>query len=425
MSSVATSERSTSRPSYLRAASRLLVGQGLVLLVAMAANLASARVLGATGRGEVAMVLQSSYVLVTLVILGRDRALTVAAIDPPPVTEPLADQLALSRAALWWSLPASVVVTQVAFGFSLRSLLVAALLGGLVVLGVAMRMSRAGAILIADSGPFLRRVVAGQVMLGAAVVVLYVLHVDTSTMWISAYLLGGLPLVVPYLRQGRQQLDAASRAGVRRRGVGVLPTSVAEILLLRFERLLLPLMASFSSLGVYVAIATMTELASWPAQQYADAKSPTWTREGLSSDLVRRDFGISMLVSIGCAVPLGVVAWVALEPLFGPEFAAGGSLVPPLVLASVGTALYRVVFAMSISADQPAVGRVLTLSGFLAALVVYPLAIWLGGAVGAAWGSAAGLLGSALVGYVTLSVRIGRRDAAADDRRHELVGGSS
>ena len=370
----------------------------------MGVNLASARVLGPSGRGEIALVLQASYVLTAVLLLGRDRGLTVQRLDSDYLAvESIGLQRSLLRLPMVMIVPLTVAFSLLFFGAATQAAIGGVLLACLVALGMATRMRRASAILTHDATELLRAIATGQLLLLLSTFALYRLKVELPAVWLAAYVLAGLPVVLPYLRIRADDSTDIDVKAVRHAGLRFLPTAMAEIALLRSERLLLPILATYASLGVYVVVATVTELASWPGQQYADSKSPVWAKERPTGGVIWREFFVVFGVTGLLTSILGLGAWLAIEPLFGSAFSSGRSLVLPLGLAAIGTATYRLIFALAASVGDAVAGAFLTLCGFLSAAVLYPLAIGLHGVEGAAWGSAAALLVSSFVGACVLS----------------------
>ena len=80
-----------------------------------------------------------------------------------------------------------------------------------------------------------------------------------------------------------RRADRPTTALVRREGLALFPAALSNMAMLRADRLALPVLASTSALGLYAAVATMTELLAWPLRAYADSRLGKWRaahREG-------------------------------------------------------------------------------------------------------------------------------------------------
>src|SRR5699024_2518786 len=73
-------------------------------------------------------------------------------------------------------------------------------------------------------------------------------------------------------------LTRAEARGLRRRGWILLPSEFSNSAMLHSDRLLLPILSSSAELGLYVTVATVLEMATWPIQQWVDASLRGWSK---------------------------------------------------------------------------------------------------------------------------------------------------
>jgi O-antigen/teichoic acid export membrane protein len=292
------------------------------------------------------------------------------------------------------------------------------LLGALMALFAAgnvwVRANRVGYIVSRTWKPFFVTTVGYQVVLIAAAGALVLLDVDAVLAWALVYLVATVFVVLHLWMRRRRAADVAveidvEQRALRRLGIALLPASLGNTAMLRADRLLLPLLSSSAQLGLYVLVATATELASWPVQQYIDvslrslrSKRPTVWRRLLMTAL-------GMAVGLGLGTLAALVCWPVIEFAL-PAYRDALGLLPPLVIA---TAIYsgtRVQQGLLIAADRPGRASTVELAGMVAACMAYAVLIpWLG-AFGAAWGS---VLGYGLALVVGCFVTAGTSAAAA------------
>lgn len=411
---MATASSLVGPPSYLRGALVLLLAQALTLIGALVANVLSARALGPSGRGQLALVLQASYFLAVVALVGRDRAYPAASARDRGLAEALGDQLRLAGVPAVLTLFAASAYAIAAFGdmpspFRASGSLVVLTLGACLA-----RLVRGASIASASTRPVMVAAIVSQASLLLALLVLVFLGVDDSATWAAVYAGTG---VAPYmwLLVRRARVTEGAVAPVRRLGLRIYPASLAEVALMRLDRLLLPVFASFSGLGVYVVIATMTELASWPAQQYSDSKVPVWSRVPMTRKTIWHELGRVLVGTVGLACPGALVIWFAIGAVFGSGFESGKQLVLPLSIVAVCVGVYRLSCNLSAIAGSARASNAIAVAGFVNAVVAYPLLISADGTTGAAWASAIGLGSSAAAGLSVLW-----RDARAE--REDLTG---
>jgi O-antigen/teichoic acid export membrane protein len=390
-----------------RSPSLLLGSQLLLVASSLAANVIIARAIGPEGRGAVAFMLQTSYVIVAIAIMGRDRAYPAAG-RVASLSQALADQvrlIILPTVIILALSVATVLVLGERLSITARSalLLTALCLGGLL-----SRLSRGGAIAARSAGRHVYAVIASQVLLLALLVLLWNTSFENPDAWTLAYAAAGLAPFVLIFGVALRGKSSAERVGrTRRLSWGIYPSTLVEMLVMRLDRVLLPVLASYSALGLYAAVATMAEVSSWPARQFADSRVPAWsTRAPRVRQLLREIAALVLLAALSAIVAGLVIAWT-LVPLMGQEFEPAKALIIPLCLAAFASASYRITMNVGIALRVRRFTAAQAAIGLVAALVLYPwwIAVW--GALGAAWASVAALFLATLGGSLLIVIQRG------------------
>lgn len=402
----------------------LLLAQLSVAAVAMLANILASRTLMASGRGQLALCLQIAYLGSLGVVLGTDRSLVavysgarvrdVARTQVHLLVRPAVVALALGVMAVW-ALPAAGLGSY---------RLSAAVIALFTVSNAFVRSTRAIAIAARRQHDFLIATLVEQFLLLLTLIALAAAHVEAVAAWVAAYLLTCLGPAAGYLfRWARDGAPAEAtedgvvpgdgrherKRRVRREGLQLLPSSLANTGMLRLDRLLLPGMASAAALGHYSAVSTFTELLTWPLLAYADNRTGTWRLRHEAGGLAVRGplcgaAGFAMAGALATALVTGL-----LVPLLGPGFADARELIPPLVAAAAVLGLGQVVTALLVARRRNAWASASDSSGFVVSLVAYVTLIPSHGASGAAWGSLIGYTASLGVGATALlASRTGR-----------------
>lgn len=404
-----------SRRSRVRASRRLpggvaillLLAQILTLLTALLANVILARALGAEGRGQVAFALQASYLVTVVAVMGQDRSFPATA-SPGGYHNHVRTALRLTAApavlagALTAVLGAVLWLTPNTGSVPVISVAVWLLAVGL----VASRLFRSASIVGGRARLFVAVTASGQAVLALLLLALWQSNASWVGWWLAAYAVSTLVPVLffaasPRLR--RAEVPAPpTRRRILRRGLALLPATIGEVMVLRLERVLIPFFAGYGTLGIYVTVATITELASWPAQQFLDSRVPQWSTGAVPLRGLVRELVLSTLATTIVAIAMGILCFFALPVVFGAEFSAGRAYIVPLCITAVGVAVYRFQQNVCASFDVTLVLRVATALSIVGSVVLYPIAILTWGGVGAAWASAV-LTGSVgLVGVLLL-----------------------
>jgi O-antigen/teichoic acid export membrane protein len=240
---------------------------------------------------------------------------------------------------------------------------------------------------------------AGLFVLGA---IFLVTDVGDPNMWFLAYAVTSfIAVVIAWLNRDRTVAGPVRNDPtlqvIRSQGLKLLPASLGNTAMLRSDRLLLPLLASTSELGVYVVVSTIMEIATWPVQQWVDASLRKWN---LAISRTPRQ-GFILMAKAGAFVAalslaFGVLAHETVIRLLPVAYHQSVVLIVPLGIASVLYAMTRVQQGMLVA--QGHAGRVsaVELTGMIASVALYVVLIPGHGAMGAALGS--------LIGYFTCLV---------------------
>ncbi len=365
-----------------------LVAAGTAFVV----NVLMSRTLGPASRGEVALVLQLGYVVAPLLSLGLDRqALRQLPGGAAPrmsvvwlVAVPLAAALALGGAT---TAAAGVCVAAWTAHLSVER-------------GVGM------------AGHHLRRYLGlsllAQGWILSSSTVLFARDVTDLDLWVAVYLVPAplllLSACVP--RRG----DPGRRFGPSRASLTYMVGGVLALLAGRVERLLLPVLSSSRELGLYMSVATVTEMVAWAARGLGDSRVQTFAADGTSRRAVARAAARDALLFAAASVPVAALTAFVVVPLLGSGFSDARGLVLPLSAASVAWCVYLQLSSAWLGSGTPrqSLGLEATTAALtaVAALVLVPPY----GAAGAALGC--------LLAYVVMSVvavvLLPRRPAPAD-----------
>ena len=296
-------------------------------VVAFIVNILMARHLGPGPRGEVAWALQGAYVIAPFLALGVDRQ----ALREPRRT------LAISHRHVW-ILGALGVVVSLAFSWLPLAACIA-----VAAVGASLAIERGTGMATGSLGRFITLQLGVQAWILVASTILYVSDVDDPLWWLAVYAAPApLVLVLSIARGPRSDGSLRQRlwGTVDRKSATYMVGGIGILLAARVERLILPVLASTHALGLYVAIATASEMLVWAAGGLGESRVVGFlTSEHTRSSLARaagRDFAYFLVV----AAPLAAGIHFLLLPVLGPAFAAADELIIPLCLASASWATY-------------------------------------------------------------------------------------
>lgn len=401
------------RRAFASMAFLLLVAQMIVAVGGLLANVLSARGLGPEGRGELALYLQLTYVVGAVVAMGRDKSFPAIAGESFGTSAdtndyarllrgPLVAAVAVCLAAAWFVRPEQGPILLV-----LSAALWAVVVGNLAVSG-----TRAVSIVSGSAVGYVVTMAVSQAVLLVAFLVLSVTRVRDPLIWFWVY---GVALLVPFLVLGLVRGLGGRPVGrrsshldrVKRFGVGLVPSTIAEILTTRIDRLLIPAFAGYSALGYYVVVATFTELILWPVRHYVDSKVPHWAKDVRDGKPVKSKGALAVVsvISVGLGVTVGAIIWLLIPLLFGADFTASRDLILPLVLASGVYGLSRLATGLATAERKSRAVNVINGFGLVASLALYFWLIPPYGAPGAAWASFGGYLAATLAGCVYMLLR--------------------
>jgi O-antigen/teichoic acid export membrane protein len=398
------------RSSPLLTASQLLIGQVTVAGSGLLVNVLAARSMGPAGRGGLAVFLQVAYLAGAACMVGIDRAYPATVSVTPTLAGALTDVLRLLRPSTLLMAAACPPVALVLFGPALSSIGLAAAVAVIVAGLVGTCGLRTASAAAAEGWLYVRSTVISQASLILLAVLFAVYGMESVPLWLTAYafaLLAG-PVTAWYvLRRAGGSVAHADRdlAPARRLGLRLLPASLASMVMLRMDRLLLPWLGSYEQLGVYVVVAAFSEIVVWPVQSYVDTRVPMWHRSFLAGRL-RCGRVLAAAAGYGAAVAAGLflAADLLVMPVFGPAYQESQRLIGPLAAGAALYAVGRVAVGLSLAAERPRAVLAADVPGMVTAVGCYVVLIPEFGAMGAAIGSAIGYgVGAALAVLLCLA----------------------
>jgi O-antigen/teichoic acid export membrane protein len=385
---------------------QLLIAQLYVGATAALANILMSRALAPSSRGLIALLLQVAYLGSQVLLLGSERSFVARFHGSSPAAAVRAyTRLVLGPCVAGLGI---VAVAAVVVPVHLRPApSVIALVAVFAVVNVFVQASRAVAIATGRHTGYLRSTLFSQTTVLATMAMFLVIGITRPSAWFAAYMVcGAIPTIAcgivwsrantadPALAATTTSTEADQRRAVRREGLALFPAAVANMAMLRVDRLVLPALASTAALGLYATVSTLTELLSWPLQAYADARIGRWRAAYSLGRLRVSPIIVSAAVYVLVVAPLfGTGVYLLIVPLFGERYASATGLVPPLVAAAALYAVSRVTLAMLIGQGRNLQASAAEVLGFVASLAGYLFLIPTHGAAGAAYGS--------LIGYGT------------------------
>ncbi|MGQ2910331.1 lipopolysaccharide biosynthesis protein [Aeromicrobium sp.] len=362
--------------------------------VAFVVNILMSRSLGPQDRGLVALVLQAAYVLTPVVALGVDRtALRGVASRPRQGHVWVITVVAFAVAAAFSSLPAVALVATAATSASLT-------------------IERGRGMAVGRLGTFVGLSLGVQAWILSTSTIVWVSGGDDLAAWYWIYVLPApflaLVLGVRHARRDRRRDDGMGD-GVTRLSLLYMLGGLALLLAGRVERLLLPVLSSSAQLGLYMAVATASELITWAARGASDSRVSGW----VGRTIRRRDLARSLLRDLSVfaivAVPVGVAIAVFVVPLLGPAFSEAGSLVVPLCVATVLWSVYLQLSSTWLGATRARRSVSLDSATTVVTAGLVLLLVPSHGAAGAAWACAASYGLMCVAGVLLLPCPASRR----------------
>lgn len=394
------------RSAGLGLPSSLLATQVAVVLAALFVNVMSSRVLGPGGRGELALHLQITYVVGSVILLGRDQSYISLAPAHTPLPIVRDEVRRMMRLPLGLAVAVGVGAGTI---FGTDAMDTALLATGYVLTisgNLYFKASRAASIVCGHPKQFTCTVVISEIALTLGCLCLYSKNIVRADVWLVVYgfFLAAAFLIVngfSFHRLSGTRKELLRRSNVL--GLRLMPASIADIVLLRMDRLILPVIAGFQPLGLYVAAATSSELSGIPIRQYLDARTPTWAEQYRDGSL--RVFAIAWKVFAATLVSniiVGVVGYIMLPVVFGVQYAASVALIPVLTSAMIMYSMSRLGVNIANVTGKSRGATLISGAGMAAAIPSYLILIPHYGALGAAYGSLIAYAGSFVAAAVVL-----------------------
>lgn len=339
-------------------------------IVAFLCNILMSRALGPASRGQVAFVLQCAYLIGPVIVLGVDRTLLR--------DDALRDRRAARRHLMWIGTVFAILFLGIFQDWR-------ALAAPIAYATCWMVVARSNALREHSLVGYILLALAYQGFVLACTVVLYLVGTTDWLLWLLPYALPAVAIVAyDLIGDFRGRLRGAFD-GVTSTSLRVLPSTIANTVMLRVERVIMPLVATDADLGIYVAVATATETLSWLANALADHRVARFgTQTGGARGLVRM-IGRDALAFAFIAMIVGWSTWWLILPVFGTAFAAGRELVLPLCIAAVVLALFKQFNARLLAGPRPGGVTVASSAGAIVSVPIYCWAIANWGALGASW----------------------------------------
>jgi O-antigen/teichoic acid export membrane protein len=411
--------------------SLLLLTQIVFAGAAFVANILAARTMGPSGRGELALLLQLAYFGSLGVLLGTDRSVVAVYTGRPAAVVVRAFLRLLARpSAVALAVSAVVLLLPLPGLTSWRTRLALAAL--FVVANSFDRAIRSIAIASGRGADYFWYGLAEELLLVAGLCGLMAFGVAASGWWMLVYLGAGVVAGTCWLWRwsrigepgtARPPADAVPEPGAapvsdtdrlrraRREGLQLLPATVSNSGTLRLDRLILVVLASTAALGLYAAVATVTELIAWPLLVFADSRLGLWRQAYDAGSLsLRRALLVGAGYSVLAAGALVAVLHVVLVPILGPEYAPALPLITPLAVAAGVFGISRLLVGALIAVHRSTLSSVVEVTGLVVSLIAYLTLIGPFHALGAAYGSLIGY-SACLVLAAVLLLRYRRRPA--------------
>src|SRR5699024_5231730 len=395
----------------VRVAAGVLVGAQIVAAGgAVAMNMLAAGVLDPSARGDLAFALQLVYFLSVFAIMGLERPFIATRFGGFGDEYRRFARLVLPGTVA--ILPIAVLATTVA-PFSTRWLWAGAIaIGGYVALNSLVHAVRVAYVCSREWKWFALNAIATQAIIVAGALSLVLLRVHDPVIWMWVYVGSTIPAVLilifspragasapltraaapPLTRAGASSpLTRAEVRGLRRRGWILLPSEFSNSAMLHSDRLLLPILSSSAELGLYVTVATVLEMATWPIQQWVDASLRGWSKAFRSRRFpIARLFAQCVALLIGIVTVLGTAAYAMIVFVLPDSYLPATVAIPALAVSAVVFGITRVQQGLFIAADAPGTVSTIEIIGTAAALIAYVLLIPQFGMLGAAYGSIIG-----------------------------------
>ena len=259
---------------------------------------------------------------------------------------------------------------------------------------------------------YVRPYIAYQISVGACAILLFLSGNDDWHWWLLPYALPALIIFFIEITKNWRVRPGKILGHLNRVSLQLLPSTIATLVVMRADRLLMPTLASNSQLGLYTAVATATELIYWIAQSLADHRVSRLSSSRNVISLIR-SLAIDAIMFALVGTLSAFLISAILIPLLGPGFVSARHLIIPLSIAAVVLAIYRQCIAWHLGGPYPGTVSVIEVTTAAFALPCYWFFIRSGGALGAAWGSLAVYSFGVVVSLITAILEKSRSRAAS------------
>lgn len=400
-------EGGTSDPQSARIAAIVLVGgQVLAAVGALLVNLLASRVLDPAPRGDLAYALQMSYFFSVIAVMGLER---------PYMASRAGRFNSEYRTFARMVIPGTIAVIPFIFfatavsPFSTSWMWMGALvLAAYVALNSLVLSVRVGYVASRNWKRFGVNAFGSQLTIVAGAVLLAVLEVSDPVLWMGVYALSGIPAVVLLwlaVRSGSEPnpLTISERKSLRRRGWILLPSAFSNMAMLRSERLLLPVLSTSAELGLYITVATVLEMATWPVEQWVDASLRRWAQSpGMPWRFIGSLILRSLLLLTVLSALLGVAAYLMIVLVLPDSYRPAIAVIFPLSVAAVVYGITRVQQGILIAFGAEVRVSTMEIFGALISVIAYVILIPDFGMLGAAYGSIIGYAACAIAASILL-----------------------
>lgn len=381
----------------------LLFSQLMAAGVSFVVNIIAAYGLDPTQRGLLAFYLQLGYLLTTVTLLGTEKPFLATIRGAFPAT--VAFFFRVLRPS-YWVIAAVAALAGLAFVLQWEAVAIPlALMSVFILCNQHLRIIRAAYIASGSLRPFLTVIITTNLLTLGFAVVLAAVGNGNFLVWLLAYVVANVVATflvghASFTARYEELVTGGPVSEVRRQGRRLLPASLGNIAMFRPDRLLLPILASPSDLGVYIVVSAALEVAVWPVQQWSDSKMHDWQQSRPDKDrrqrwilLLKAALGVTA-ISVVCAVFVaGVVIWILPD-----TYLTSLTLILPIMAANILFGTSRAQQAVAIAANRGGLVSVAEVSGLVVSIVAYLFLIPMFGGLGAALGS---VLGNAVCFAVT------------------------
>lgn len=384
----------------------LLFGQLLAALGAVVINILAARVLDPSDRGDLAFGLQVAYFLTVFATMGLERP--YIAMRDGSFNSEYKNFTKLILPGVLLIVPIAILVTYFSpLGTAWMGYGVAAI-GIYTALNAISRGVRVGYVVSRDWKKFSSNAIFSQLMIIAGAIVLVLLNIGNPIVWMFVYSASTIPAVLLLIqaasaRERTETLSKREKSKIRKNGLILFPSEFSNTAMLRSDRLLLPILASSAELGLYVTVATVLEMASWPVKQWVDASLREWTttKERLLAE-VNSILLKSLALLVFASAILGVAAYLMILWVLPDSYLAATTAIVPLAIGAVIFGITRVQQGFLIVFGASGGVSFAEIMGIIFSLVSYFILIPRYGMLGAAYGSIIGYFVCYVVGFFIL-----------------------